>query len=85
MHHDTFGTLNLLSLYSTSSDSRQFLEKCFAHSGEETPSHQFLLSIVLAILAIASITAYKQAPHISRSLQQAGTHAVQELLWINSR
>jgi len=85
MHHDTFGTLNLFSLYSTSSDSRQFLEKCFAQSGEETPSHQFLLSIVLAIFAIASITAYKQAPHISRSLQQAGTHAAQELLWINSR
>ncbi|MUL34816.1 hypothetical protein [Gloeocapsopsis dulcis] len=50
---------NLLAHSVSYSDPRQFLEKCFAQSVEETPSNQPLLLIVLAILVIASATAYK--------------------------
>lgn len=84
MPHHSFDTANLLT-HSASSNPRQFLEKCFAKSVEETPNNQPLLLIVLVILAIASVTIYIQAPHIARSLQAAGTHTAQELLWINSR
>ncbi|PPS39579.1 hypothetical protein [Chroococcidiopsis sp. TS-821] len=84
MPHHLFDAANLLT-HSAISNPRQFLEKCFAKSVKETPSYQLLLSIVLAILALASATVYTQAPHISRSLKAAGTNTAQELLWINSR
>ncbi|OKH27104.1 hypothetical protein [Chroogloeocystis siderophila] len=84
MPHHLFDASNLLR-HSDSTNQRQFLEKCFAQSVEETSSNQPLLLIVLVSLAIISTTAHRHAPHISRSLQAAGTHTAQELLWLNSR
>lgn len=81
MHH-LYDATNLLTQSARCSESRQFLEKCFTLSLTKTPNNQFLSLVVLVILAIASTTVYTQAPHISRSLQAAGTHTVQELLWI---